>query len=343
MNKKFLNSVVLLVSILTLVSFSNSKTNQFSVFTQVSELEQLSVQDVLVELGDKKPLHYLTKVDADSVRMGYEMVYFGQLKDKSNKRISKFFVCTDCHNQVKDVADLSKDNADERLKHGMKNNIPFLPASTFYGMYNKEHWYNGDYSKKYGDLVIPTRDSLDNAIQLCAVQCSQGRELENWELRAIIHYYKSIEYKISDLNLSQKELNQLLTDLAVKNNKAVIGIKQKYLPINNATFGQIGVFPTKDYIADPEKGKYIYEKGCLHCHGMGKDITNFEFDSDKLTFSFLDSKMNKHSHYSIPYIVRKGTYAVSGHKQYMPQYPLEKMSENQMVDLIEYIKIESNK
>ena len=76
---------------------------------------------------------------------------------------------------------------------------------------------------------------------------------------------------------------------------------------------------------------------------MGKDITNFEFDSDKLTFSFLESKLEKHNHFTVPYIVRKGTYAVSGHKQYMPQYPLEKMSDSQLFDLIYYIKSESEK
>lgn len=88
----------------------------------------------------------------------------------------------------------------------MKHQLPFLPASTFYDEYNKRHWYNGDYSKKYGSLVVPTRDTLINAIQLCAVQCSQGRPLENWELRSILHYYKSIEYKMNDLNFTEKGL-----------------------------------------------------------------------------------------------------------------------------------------
>ena len=92
-----------------------------------------------------------------------------------------------------------------------------------------------------------------------------------------------------------------------------------------------------------EDGKYIFDNGCLHCHGMGKDITNFEFDTDKLTFSFLNSKLEKNNHFTIPYIVRKGTYTVSGRRQYMPQYPLEKMSDNQLFDLIGYVNSESQK
>jgi mono/diheme cytochrome c family protein len=83
--------------------------------------------------------------------------------------------------------------------------------------------------------------------------------------------------------------------------------------------------------------------GCLHCHGMGKDITNFEFDSDKLTFSFLSGKLKKENHFTVPYIVRKGTYAVGGRRQYMPQYPIQKISDNQLFDLMGYIKSKSGK
>jgi len=50
----------------------------------IDDIENLSVQEVLIELGDEKPIQYLPKVNKDSVRMGYEIVYFGQLKDKSN-------------------------------------------------------------------------------------------------------------------------------------------------------------------------------------------------------------------------------------------------------------------
>jgi len=341
MKKAIISFVLLMTLIVTLLSIDNMTKNRFSTLEKTNDLKELSVLDVLLELGEKKPNHYLIKANQDSVLMGYEMVNFGQLKDKSNARISKFFVCTDCHNQVIEVADLSAETTDDRLSYGAKNDLPFLPASTFYGMYNKTHWYNGDYALKYGDLVKPTRDTLINAIQLCAVQCSQGRSLKDWELNAIMHYYKSIEFKIKDLNLNQSELNQLLTDITTHNTRSVEILKSKYKSINAATFGDLQPKQPDNYSADLKAGEYIFKNGCLHCHGMGKDITNFEFDNDKLTLSFLESKLKKHNSYSVPYIVRKGTYSVSGRKQYMPQYPLEKMSNTQLFDLINYIKSQS--
>ncbi len=323
------------------LSFKTQSSSNISDIDTSLNIEEQSVQDVLVHLGDDKPLHYIPKIDKDSMKMGYEMVYFGQLKDKSNKRISKFFVCTDCHNQVKEVEDLNNETADERLKYAKINHIPYLPASTFYGEYNKEHWYNGDYEKKYGDLVKPTRDTLANAIQLCAVQCSQGRALEFWEIRCILHYYKSIEFKIKDLNLTAGELKLIDENLGKPSPQLIKMIKSKYNPINPATFGDPYVDIEKYPPGDIENGAYIFKEGCLHCHAIGKDITAFEFDDNQLTLSFLNKKLKKHSHYSVPYIVRKGTYAVLGKKQYMPQYPLEKMSDAQLIDLITYIKSKS--
>ncbi|MGV6861267.1 MAG: c-type cytochrome [Putridiphycobacter sp.] len=341
MKKRFLKFGLLILCIGGILAFNFQQPNY--TFTQMNDqaLADLSVQEVLIELGDDKPIHYLSVPNSDSVQMGYEMVHFGQLKDKSNKRISKFFVCTDCHNQVKEVSDLSKATAADRLDYGIKNNLPFLPASTFYGQYNKTHWYNGDYAKKYGDLVIPTRDTLLNAIQLCAVQCSQGRPMEHWELRAMLHYFRSIDYKIKDLNFTPNELAEIKSNLGTKAPQTVKMIKSKYNPINPATFGD--PYQHFDDLSggNIKTGAYIFNKGCLHCHQLGKNITVFEFDADNLTFSFLNHNLKKHTNYSVPYIVRKGTYATSGKRQYMPQYPLEKMSNQQLIDLMAFIQSKS--
>lgn len=346
MKKNLVGVSLLIISVLSLVSLNSNEIGEFSKMND-SDFLELSLDDVLIKLGKEKAIHYVDKIDKDSAQMGYEMVYYGQLKDKSNKRISKFFVCTDCHNQVREVENLSNETAVERIKYGIKNDIPYLPASTFYGLYNKEHWYNGDYATKYGDLVKPTRDTLTNAIQLCAVQCSQGRAMENWEIRSVLHYLKSIEIKVRDLNLPKDKLNTLKRTFEMENSSDFdnhfYDYQKWYSTINDATFGELHPKQPENYKPNLVNGKYIYEKGCLHCHGMGKDITNFEFDSDKLTFSFLESKLEKQNHFTVPYIVRKGTYAVSGRKQYMPQYPLEKMSDSQLFDLINYVKSESEK
>jgi mono/diheme cytochrome c family protein len=346
MKKNLLGFSLLIISVLSLVSLRYTEGGKFSEIKK-SDFLALSLEDILVKIGKEKSNHNVDYIDKDSVKMGYEMVVYGQLKDKSNKRISKFFVCTDCHNQVREVEYLSNESVDERINYGIKNDIPYLPASTFYGLYNKEHWYNGDYAKKYGDLVKPTRDTLSNAIQLCAVQCSQGRSMKEWEIRSVIHYLKSIEIKVADLNLPMDKLDILKhayeSDKANNFDKYFSDYQTYYSTINNATFGDLYPTEPENYKPNLKNGKYIFDNGCLHCHGMGKDITNFEFDTDKLTFSFLESKLEKQNHFTVPYIVRKGTYAVSGRKQYMPQYPLEKMSDSQLFDLINYIKAESEK
>ena len=58
---------------------------------------------------------------------------------------------------------------------------------------------------------------------------------------------------------------------------------------------------------------------------------------------FFIQRLKKENHFTVPYIVRKGTYAVGGRRQYMPQYPIQKMSDNQLFDLIGYIKSKSVK
>ena len=58
----------------------------------------------------------------------------------------------------------------------MPHSMIFLSCrgTTFYGITNRETWYNDDYYKKYGDLVKPANENLVEAVQLCAMECSQG-------------------------------------------------------------------------------------------------------------------------------------------------------------------------
>lgn len=297
----------------------------------------LSVEDVLLKLGDKKPLHYIEKTDKDSVKMGYDLVTTGKTANSKNKIQSKYFVCTDCHNQVPEVFNLADESPEARLAYSKEKSIPFLPASTFYGMYNKTNWYNGDYAKKYGSLVAPTRDTLVNAIQLCATQCSQGRLMEPWEVRSVLHYMKSISLQVKDLIITEQEMESLAEYVMNKDKAGIKLLKSKYNTTNEATFDDVKIPEIEGYAGNAANGEYIFKNGCLHCHGMGKNITNFEFDDDNLTMRFLESQADKYNHFSVPYLVRKGTYAVAGKKQYMPQYPLEKMSRTQLLDLLAYI------
>lgn len=334
----FLVTAILLIGG-TLLAFQDFEKDELEPLRLTQEdLMQLSVEEALIQLGDEKPRHYIAHADPDSVRMGEELVKLGELRDGSVKRISKYFLCTHCHNQVLETDDPADESPERVLEYSRENGIPFLPASTFYGMYNKRHWYNGDYSKKYGDLVKDTRDTLENAIQLCATQCSQGREMEDWEIRCVMHYYKSLEFRMSDLLFTENELKKLNRWKDKQQDKAIELIKSKYNQINDAHFGTSEIPVIEGYEPDFESGKFIYNNGCLHCHHPSKDITNFPLDDDILSFKFLTAKKEKYTSYSITHITRYGTYAISGRRQYMPQYTFEDMSDEQLLDLIYYIE-----
>lgn len=343
MLKNLLQVMFVICAISIVLSFQWSRQPSYSKYskTDSQNIADFSVEEVLIALGEKPPMHYIPVADKDSARMGEEMVKYGELLDGSNKRISKYFFCTDCHNLQKESADPANESPEAVLEYSKKNKIPFLPASTFYGMYNKRHWYNGDYAKKYGDLVAPTRDTLENAIQLCATQCSQGREMTDWEIRCVMHYYKTLEYKMSDLVFTDYEIKMLAKTVSNDKPLALKIIHSRYHEINNATFGSSKIPEIDGHQPNLENAEYIYKYGCLHCHSPEKEITNFDLGMDKLSFKFLESKLYKYNSFSLSHITRYGTYAISGRKQYMPQYSMENMSDSQLLDLIEYIKVKA--
>lgn len=339
-----LQIVTVLLLIIGIYAFKFNDSSRISYYQknhfqgEQKSLIPKTVEATLQLLDAEKPNHFINVFDVDSARMGEEMVRYGSLLDNSNKRISKYFVCTDCHNQQLETENPADESGDARIKFGKKHQLPFLPASTFYGLYDKEHWYNGDYYKKYGELVIPTRDSLTNAIQLCATQCSQGRELANWEIRSILHYLKKIQLKINDLIFSKEELDQFSSLMIQDKKSAEKLLKSKYSQFNKATFGTSKIPEISDYMPSYGNGEYIFESGCLHCHDPKKGITNFTMQADKVTMRFLERKKDKYDKFAVPHITRYGTYAMSGRKQYMPLYSFEKLSEKQMLDLLFYIQ-----
>ena len=147
---------------------------------------------------------------------------------------------------------MADESPEARIKYGKEKGIPYLPASTFYGMYNKTSWYNGDYAKKYGSLVAPTRDTLINAIQLCAIQCSQGRLLDHWEVRSVLHYMKSIALQVKDLTITEKEMNRLTEFVVNSDQSGVDFLKRKYSVANGATFDKVDVPKIDNYKANLE-------------------------------------------------------------------------------------------
>ncbi len=303
---------------------------------------QSSLTEVLISLGDKKPLHYINETNDSLINQGFEIVTKGRTIGPDGKMShlqSKYFTCIDCHNVMMEDPNLRKSDPEARLKYAVKNEIPFLSGTTFYGMVNREHWYNDDYQIKYGDLVKPAKDTLINAIHLCTVECSQGRAFSDWELKAVMAYFYSIEYKLEDLKLTSEDYEKLNSfDKEGENKNLIAWLKSFYLQASPATF--LEPIPTNERElgknGNVENGKLIYDKSCMHCHAPGR-VTNFTLESSKIDLKFLKKHMGKNEHFSLYNIVRKGTYALPGYRPYMPNYTLERLSHQQLEDLAAYV------
>lgn len=330
-----------LISILIATVFSGiffiPKENEKVEFSSKS-----SLTDVLITLGDKKPIHYTTESNPELIKQGLEIVTKGRTLKSDGKKSSlqsKYFTCIDCHNVMMEDPDLRKSDPEARLAHAAKNNIPFLSGTTFYGMVNREHWYNDDYQVKYGDLVKPAKDTLVNAIHLCTVECSQGRAFEEWELKAVMAYLYSIEYKLEDLKLTQEDYAKLNAyQSGEKNEELIEWIKTFYLQYSPATFLDPLSEDKRGYgeKGNAENGKLIYEISCMQCHAPGR-VTNYTLDQNKIDLKHLKKNMKGHNHFSLYTITRKGTYALPGYRPYMPNYTLERLSHQQLEDLAAYI------
>lgn len=298
---------------------------------------------VLRSLGDEPLIHKMESYDSKLAEVGEQLIKTGKAnyKDKKGKRISSYFQCIDCHSLEKETNSLTELDPQKRLDFSIANNKPFYPASTLYGLYNRTSFYNDDYYKKYGDLVIDAKDSIENAIQLCAEFCASGRPLEDWELSAMLHYFKREELKMGDLDFTESELTEISNALDNKgeNSVAIETIKSKYIQAYNATF--TGTLPEKDrkYGAEgnPENGKKIYDASCIFCHGNSR-VTYLNLDHDVLSGKYLWSNKEGYDDESIYQVIRWGTYPITGRQQYMPLYTEERMTDEQLEDLMAYIK-----
>ncbi len=280
-----------------------------------------------------------------SVEAGRDLVLLGKSKRPqggTTKQQSKHFVCTSCHNVKREDPNLRFSEPQARLLYAKKNDLPFLPGTTLYGAVNRTSFYNGDYEKKYGDLVTPARNNIREAIQLCAVECSQGRALEKWEMESVLAYLWTIELKLADLDITTSELKEINQALSGEKgrDRIVEMLKGRYLKGSPATF----VAPPKDRKAgyeipagNPANGKLLYDLSCKYCHEKGR-YAFFELDDSWFSFRFLEKHFPRYSRYSPYQVIRYGTSPINGKKAYMPNYTLEKMSHQQLEDLRAYIE-----
>lgn len=307
--------------------------------------EEKPVAEVLMELGEEALPHQPDfSIPGVSVDAGRRLVLEGigaKKNGKADGRQSKHFVCTSCHNVQREDPDLSQADPEARLPYVYAKGLPFLQGSALYGVVNRTSFYNGDYDKKYGDLVVNARHNLREAIQLCATECAQGRSLEPWEMESVLAYLWTIDLKMGDLNLNEKEQDQI--DRALRRQKpdssSVSMVKMHYLEASPATFVTPPEDRTEGYapVGEPGRGQLVYELSCLHCHERQR-YAFFELDNSKMSFEFLLKHLPRYTRYSTYQVARYGTSPLNGKRAYMPHYPLEKMSNQQMEDLRAYIE-----
>jgi len=310
-----------------------------------ADWESKSVGELLIELKDPAIIAHLpdTSLRGVSVERGRELVLEGRTTKPGGgktRRVSAYFECTACHNIVAETEHPADLDPAQRLLYAQEHDLPYLPGSPLYGIVSRTNFYNGDYEKKYGDLVENARNDLRGAIQLCATECSQGRPLEDWEMESVLAYLWTIDIPMSELQLSKDQKQKVKEQLSQNKiaPEAISILQSKYVIAYPATF----VDPPKDRVAgngwegDVERGKLFYTQSCLHCHGNAR-YSLFELDTTVFTLRQLANRMPTYHEESVYQVSRYGTSPLLGKGAYMPNYTLEKMSEQQLADLRAYI------
>ncbi|MEY3051587.1 MAG: hypothetical protein RLY31_1372 [Bacteroidota bacterium] len=344
--KAYVPLAAIILALALLPAFTGRKTIFSSQATG-----RVTVADVLRQLGDKPAPHLpdysLPGVDAAK---GLEIMRYGQTTGpggETTQRVSRHFVCTSCHNIQRDEPDLSRTDPMARLRYVAENGLPFLQGSALYGIVDRRRFYNGDYYRKYGDLVKAAQEDLREAVQLCATECAQGRPLTNWEMESVLASLWEIGLTVDDLQLDDRERRQLQSALQAGHESerpaAIALLKSKYLPGMPATFldppaDRKAGFPTQ---GDPATGRLLYELSCLHCHSE-KRYAFFNLEDTDVSLRFLHRHFPTYSRYSVYQVARYGTPPIPWKRAYMPHYTKEKMSEQMLEDLRAYIRQEAS-
>ncbi len=309
---------------------------------------QTPVWQVLQELGEPVPGHYIEDFDSQAVKRGEELVKQGFTigpDGKKTKQQSKYFRCTHCHNIHKEDPDLRKSDPEARLTYVVRNHLPFLQGTTFYGVVNRQSWFNGYYQEKYKRVVQKANKDLKEAIQACAKNCALGRKFKKWELQSVLAYFWSLQLTLDDLNLSPADWQKL--ELAAEQPQANddLGpwLKGFYLPAAAATLAPPPVDRKTgySYSGDIVRGRDIFVYGCLNCHRSGGVTDEDEvFDNSEATFQMLNENMRLDSEKSIYHTIRNGVPRRL-FKAYMPNYTRERMSDKQVEDLRAFIEYQA--
>lgn len=304
--------------------------------------EATPVYEVLRALGAPERADVMVRPIPDaSAELGRRIVLEGQLA--GGNRQSAHFKCTSCHNVVREDPVLKDANPTARLAYAEANDLPFLPGTTLWGAVNRESYYNGDYEKKYGDLVKNARRDLRGAIQLCATECAQGEALNETEMESVVAYLHTIGLTLADLPASAptiERINRAISSKDASRQGIIADLKAGYLLASPATF----VLPPQDRktgypvatTPNPANGHALYQRACLHCHEKQR-YSFFELAETTESYDFLTKHFPRYTRHSVYQVGRYGTSPIPGKRAYMPHYTAERMTDLQMEELRAYL------
>lgn len=284
-------------------------------------------------------------LDSTQVERGQQIVLEGRAQTSPGggrgKWVSKYYNCNSCHNMVFEEPHALNTDPEARLAYARKNDMPFLQGTMLYGAVSRLRWYNGDYKKKYGEMVKEARHDLRASIQLCATQCAQGRALKEWEMDAVVAYLWTRELNLGNLGIEGQQLSKLQQAAVSPEGRDSLKrwLEAQYVTASPATFADAPPDKAMGYSFEgrPEQGRAIYELGCRHCHRAGQ-VSGYILDYSRLTFRKLLRDMTEDDQESFYQSIRYGTSPVPGHRPYMPNYTLERMSHQQVEDLRAYVE-----
>jgi len=304
------------------------------------------VGDLLHQLGQPRPAHWM-EPDPALIEQGRGIVHEGRTTGPDGKRsrvASPGFLCTDCHNTVREDPDLGVSDPDVRLTHAIEHDLPFLPGTTLFGVVDRVSWFNDDYVKKYGTLVQPANRALRMALLLCAAECSQGRVMDEWELDAMQAYLGTLGYRLADLDLTDDQhqlLARAVTDESLRAD-AVAALTGAYLPYSPAHTREPPADRMAGYgnVGDPDRGGELYRRSCLTCHhseGKGDPIRGeYDLQDNKHAAAELSRARGGSSNLSYHQTITYGTRPFGVPIAYMPFFTKERISDQQVDDLQAY-------
>jgi mono/diheme cytochrome c family protein len=305
------------------------------------------VGELLHRLGEPRPSWWV-EPDPERIRQGRELSLEGRTTDDAGRRTrvaSPAFLCTDCHNVAREDPDLRLSDPEARLDYAIEHDLPLLPGTTLWGTVNRSSWFNDDYEKKYGALVEPSRESLREAVRLCAAECSQGRLLEDWELDAIVAWLWTLEITVGDLDLGDDDLQ--LIELALGEQSLQESARRRLRD------GWLAASPAHargtpdDWSAgyghegDPDRGGEVYRRSCLHCHqarpGDRRGVRGTYPLNEKRGALGRLWRNRTGGAQSLYQVIAWGTRPFGVPMVYMPFFTTERLSDRQIDDLRAYL------